>query len=116
LSRAAAVMAGGAAGTLARAGVAELLPHASGAFPWATLLVNLAGTAILARLTVVVAGESVWRALIGVGFCGALTTFSTFQLETVRLADEGHPGVATAYLAVSLVAGLAVAAVAGRHP
>lgn len=108
-------MAGGAAGTLARAGVAELLPHAAGAFPWATLLVNLAGTAILARLAVLVTAESVWRYLIGVGFCGALTTFSTFQVETFRLADDGHAGIALAYAAVSLAAGLAVAALAGRR-
>jgi CrcB protein len=113
LSPAAAVTAGGAAGTLARAGVAELVPHAAGAFPWATLLVNLAGTAILARL---VAVGSRWHPLAGTGFCGALTTFSTFQLELVRLADAGHAGVALVYAAVSLAGGLAVAALAGRTP
>jgi CrcB protein len=116
LRPAAAVLAGGAAGTLARAGVADLLPHASGAFPWSTLLVNLAGTAILARLTVLVGRESPWRYLVGVGFCGALTTFSTFQVEAVRLVDTGHPGVAVTYAAVSLAAGLAVAALAVRRP
>ena len=110
------MLAGGAAGTLARAGVAELLPHATGAFPWGTLLVNLAGTAILARLTVLVASDSLSRYLIGTGFCGALTTFSTFQVETFRLADDGHAGVALAYAAVSLAAGMGVAVLAaGRR-
>jgi len=106
-------MVGGAAGTLARAGVAELIPHSSSAFPLSTLLVNLIGTAILARL---VAVSSRWHPLAGTGFCGALTTFSTFQVELVRLADLGHTGVALAYAAVSLPAGLATAAVFGRPP
>jgi fluoride exporter len=106
-------MVGGAAGTLARAGVAELIPHGSGGFPWATLIVNLLGTAILARIVVT---ASRWRHLVGVGFCGALTTFSTFQVELVRLVDLGHTGVALAYAAVSLPAGLATAALFGRPP
>ena len=104
-------MLGGAAGTLARAGVGELIPHATGAFPWSTLIVNLVGTAILARL---VAVSSRWRPLVGTGFCGALTTFSTFQVELVRTVDTGHTGVALIYAAVSLTAGLAIAAVFSR--
>ena len=106
-------MLGGAAGTLARAGVAELIPHATGALPWSTLIVNLIGTAILARL---VAVSSRWHPLVGTGFCGALTTFSTFQVEIVRTVDAGHAGIALVYAAVSLSAGLAVAALAGRTP
>jgi CrcB protein len=100
-----AVMVGGAAGTLARAGVAEALPVTPGAWPWATLLVNLAGTLLLGW---VVAADR-WRPLVGTGFCGALTTFSTFQVETFRLAEGGHEAVAAAYVAVSVAAGLAAA-------
>jgi fluoride exporter len=95
-------MLGGAAGTLARAGVAEAIPHASGAFPWSTLLVNLAGTAILARL---VATASRWRPLVGTGFCGALTTFSTFQVELLGMLDADHVALAAAYAGASLAAG-----------
>jgi fluoride exporter len=105
-----AVMLGGAVGTLARAGVAEALPVTPGAWPWATLIVNLVGTAILGW---VVAADR-WRPLVGTGFCGALTTFSTFQFELVRLADDGHGTLAVAYLAVSVSAGL-VAADLGRR-
>ena len=106
-------MVGGAAGTLARAGVAELIPHSSSGFPVSTLIVNLVGTAILARL---VAVSSRWHPLAGTGFCGALTTFSTFQVELVRLIDLGHGGIALAYAAISLPAGLATAALFSRAP
>ena len=85
-ARIAAILAGGAAGTLARAGLAELLPHRPGTWPWATLTVNLAGAFILGwlitRLAERVAPSRYWRPLLGTGFCGALTTFSTFQIET----------------------------------
>jgi CrcB protein len=118
-----AILAGGAVGALARAGVGEALPHGSGEWPWATFLVNLGGAALLAwlttRLTEMVAPTRYWRLLIGTGFCGALTTFSTFQVETIRLADDGYAGIAAGYAAASLIAGLAVAAgatvVARRH-
>jgi CrcB protein len=100
-----AVMVGGAAGTLARAGVAEALPVTPGTWPWATLVVNLVGTVLLGW---VVAADR-WRPLVGTGFCGALTTFSTFQVETFRLAEGGHELLAAAYVAVSVSAGLAAA-------
>jgi CrcB protein len=48
------------------------------------------------------------RPLVGTGICGALSTFSTFQLELYDLADTGHAGVAAAYLVASIVCGLAV--------
>ena len=97
-------------GTLARAGVAEALPVTPGAWPWATLIVNLLGTALLGW---VVAADR-WRPLVGAGFCGALTTFSTFQVELVRLADDGHGALAAVYLAVSVSAGLAAAELGKR--
>jgi CrcB protein len=106
-------MAGGAAGTLARAGVAEALPVHAGAFPWATLLANLAGAALLGWLVAVAAG-GLWPPLVGTGFCGALTTFSTLQIETVRLVDYGDEGLAAAYMAISVTAGLAAAELGRR--
>jgi fluoride exporter len=107
------ILAGGAAGAGARGGVGEALPHHAGSWPWATFIVNLAGAYILAwsttRLAERVAPTRYWRLLLGTGFCGAVTTFSTFQVETIRLAKDGYPGVAVAYAAASLALGMACA-------
>jgi CrcB protein len=120
--RALAVLAGGAVGSLARAGTAEAFPTRSGEWPWATFAVNLVGALILGwlttRLTEMTAPTRYVRFLLGTGFCGALTTFSTFQVETLRLAKDGHAGVAAAYAAASLAAGMLVvvgATVAARR-
>jgi CrcB protein len=114
--RVVALLAGGATGALARATVAEALPHASGSWPWATFSVNLVGALLLAwlitRLNEVVAPTRYWRLLLGTGLCGALTTFSTFQVETIRLANDGHAATAVGYAAASLGAGMAVAVAA----
>jgi fluoride exporter len=96
--------------------VAEEFPHGAGQWPWATFSVNLFGAALLAwlttRLSEMVAPTRYWRLLLGTGFCGALTTFSTLQVETIRLADDGHAAMALSYAAASIAAGMAVAIVA----
>jgi CrcB protein len=111
-----ALLCGGAAGALMRAAVAEAVPPAAGAWPWATFSVNLAGAALLAWLTTrlgeMVAPTRYWRPLLGTGLCGALTTFSTFQVETIELVDRGRAGVALGYVSASLAAGMALAAAA----
>jgi CrcB protein len=119
---AAAILAGGAVGALARAGVSRGLPAHPGTWPWGTFIVNLAGALVLAwlttRLTEVVAPTRYWRPLIGTGFCGALTTFSTFQVETIRLERDGHGLLAVSYAAASMASGMAVvvaATVASRR-
>jgi fluoride exporter len=108
-----AIMAGGTVGTLARGGLTEAVPHRDGTWPWATFVVNLVGALLLGwlltRLAERTAPSRYWRPLLGTGFCGALTTFSTFQVETIRLAKDGYPGTALAYAAASLAAGMAVA-------
>ena len=108
-----AVLAGGAVGALARAGLAEALPSGESGWPWATFTANLAGAALLAwlvtTLSEVVAPTRHLRPLLGTGLCGALTTFSTFQVEVIRLAKDGHVLVALAYPAASLVLGMALA-------
>jgi CrcB protein len=110
------ILTGGAAGALARAAVAEALPHAPGSWPWATFSVNLLGALLLAwlttRLAEMVAPTRYWRFLLGTGLCGALTTFSTFQVETIRLARDGHAAIAAGYGTASLAGGMAVAVAA----
>ncbi len=78
--------------------------------PWGTLNVNVIGSLVLGALTG--AGTAVSpavMALIGTGFCGALTTYSTFSFETWRLIEEESYGSAVANVVVSVVAGLAAA-------
>jgi len=77
-------------------------------YPWGTWTVNVAGSFVLG--VVAAAGPAWVTTLVGTGFCGALTTFSTFGYETVRLAEEGETATAIGYVAGSLVAGLAAAA------
>ena len=113
------VAAGGMVGTLARYGLAELDPTPSGHWPWATFGANLAGAFVLGLLLELLArsgpdhgGRQRIRLLLGTGFCGALTTFSTLAVETDLLVHDHHPGVAAGYLAATAFAGL-VATVAG---
>lgn len=109
-------MAGGAGGALLRAACGKAFPHDKGSWPWATFAVNIAGALLLAwvttRLTEIVAPSRYWRLLVGTGFCGALTTFSTLQVETIQMARAGHVGLAAAYAVTSIAVGMAVAVLA----
>jgi fluoride exporter len=81
-------------------------------FPWGTFAVNVSGCLILGLLTGAVtagAASSGTQLLVGTGLCGALTTYSTFSYETLRLAEQGARLLAAANVAVSLVAGLGAA-------
>jgi CrcB protein len=78
-------------------------------FPWGTFTVNVVGSLILGALTGAVlsgaAGPGV-QLLLGTGFCGALTTYSTLSYETLRLAETGALFFAAANVIASIVAGL----------
>ncbi|MGZ4609301.1 MAG: fluoride efflux transporter CrcB [Actinomycetes bacterium] len=79
-------------------------------FPWGTFTVNAGGSLILGATAGAVAttGGPPWvLALVGTGFCGALTTFSTFGFETVRLVEEGSLLEAGLNAAASLVVAMA---------
>ncbi|WP_153812078.1 fluoride efflux transporter CrcB [Streptomyces sp. SUK 48] len=81
-------------------------------FPWGTFTVNVVGSLVLGLITgVVVAGgvSSDFQLLIGTGLCGALTTYSTFSYETLRLAEDGARFFAAANVVASIVAGLGAA-------
>lgn len=116
-----AAAAGGALGALGRWGVAEALPRDGGGWPWATLLVNLAGCLVLGLLIGrVLAGSPgpPWlRPFLATGVIGGFTTFSAFAFETVQLTDAGRPLVAAAYVLISVAGGVAASALgllAGR--
>jgi len=91
--------------------LAELAPVHAGHWPWITFAVNFAGCFLLGylitRLQERLPITSYQRPLLGTGLCGALTTFSTFQLELLRLLDRGDLLLALAYCATSLAAGFA---------
>ncbi|MGD3105677.1 fluoride efflux transporter CrcB [Streptomyces sp. YGL11-2] len=81
-------------------------------FPWGTFAVNVSGSLILGTLTgAVAAGAATSHAqlLVGTGLCGALTTYSTFSYETLRLTTDGARLYAAANVVLSLLAGLAAA-------
>jgi CrcB protein len=81
-------------------------------FPWGTFAVNVLGSLIFGLLVGAADAGGLPPEVItfaGVGFCGALTTYSTFGLETTLLAAEGFPGRAVLNAVVSLAAGLAAA-------
>jgi CrcB protein len=105
-----AIFAGGAAGALARAGLTEALPWDGRGWPWVTFIVNIVGTLLLGyfvtRLQERLPPSTYPRPLVGTGFCGALTTFSTFQVELITLARHGELGIAAVYLCASVAAGL----------
>ncbi|MFK4071569.1 fluoride efflux transporter CrcB [Streptomyces sp. NPDC029674] len=82
------------------------------AFPWGTLTVNVIGSLILGALTGAVtagAASSHAQLLLGTGLCGALTTYSTFSYETLRLAESGARRRAVANVLGSVAAGLGAA-------
>ena len=103
---------GGALGAAARYGTALAIPPRSGAYPVATFLVNVVGAVILGVVAALPAGwlpaHELTRPAIGTGFCGGLTTFSTMTLEIYQ-RWPGHPTLAAAYAATSLLAAPACA-------
>lgn len=112
--RIAVVLLGGLLGGLVRYEAVTHWSAAAGTFPWSTFVVNTAGAFILGLLVIVVldviAPSTYTRPLVGAGFCGALTTFSSVAVQVDELAAHGHLGLGAEYVAGSLAAGLAAAA------
>jgi CrcB protein len=79
-------------------------------FPWGTLTVNVVGSFVLGLLAGLPVSAPV-AALLGTGFCGALTTYSTFSFETLRLAQTGARFYAAMNVVASIVAGFGAASV-----
>ena len=105
------VLLGGAVGAPARY-LTDLIVQSrhDSRLPWGTFTVNMFGSFVLGL--VAGAAPSAWLStLVGTGFCGGLTTFSTFSYETVRLADGGATRTAVANVVLSLLAGIGACAV-----
>jgi fluoride exporter len=106
----AAIFAGGFVGAIARAELVVALPYSAGQWPWATFIVNVAGAFMVGYLTTKLQERlpvsAYRRPLLGTGLCGALTTFSTMQVELLGMLEGDHVGLALAYALVSVLAGL----------
>lgn len=107
----AAVFAGGALGTLARAALSEGFPQPATAWPWPTFAVNLVAASLLGyfvtRLQERLPLSAYRRPLLGTGLCGGLSTFSTVQVEIVKMISAHAWGLAAGYAAASVLAGYA---------
>jgi fluoride exporter len=77
-------------------------------FPWGTLIVNMTGSLILGLVAASASAEPL-KILLEPGFCSALTTYSTFGYETLRLTEDGSTFYALANIAANLLAGLGAA-------
>lgn len=108
------VAIGGLVGTLARYGLSVWIQSI-----WTIVAVNVGGSFVLGLLVHAGAGWSnQTRTALGVGLLGGFTTFSTLTVQTVMEADGGRPEVAAAYLAATVIGGMAAAYagfVLGRH-
>ncbi|HKU01906.1 MAG TPA: CrcB family protein [Arthrobacter sp.] len=112
------VIVGGIVGALARYGVSSVLP-APGGWPLPTLVINLAGAFLLGALLEALVRRGpdagrlrLVRLLVGTGFLGAFTTYSTLAVEATTLFSAGRSADTVLYVGASVVAG-ALATVAG---
>ncbi|SRR6056297_1739146 len=118
-----AIAAGGAFGALMRYGVSTAVYALAGrGFPYGTLAVNVAGSAAMGLLFVLLVerldADPVWRAALLVGLLGSFTTFSTFSMETLALLEEGAAVKALANILASVLlclAGAWLGVVLGRQ-
>ncbi len=106
------VLLGGAIGAPARYLTDRFISRHGHRFPLGTLTVNVLGCLLLGVIAARVAGGS-WspnvQAVAGTGFCGGLTTFSTFSVETIELLQGRRSAAATGYLMLSCVLGIGAA-------
>lgn len=102
-----AVAFGGALGAVIRYWVSLALPTVGEGFPWATLAVNVAGSALMGLFYILLVQKGIiglqWRPFLMVGLLGALTTFSTFALDAVLLWQQGQGLQALLYVLASVI-------------
>jgi CrcB protein len=111
-----AIALGGAVGALSRVGLSQAFPSTPGSWPWVTFAINLAGTFALGFLVTYLQRQrplsSLHHPLLATGLCGTFTTFSTMQLEVLRMIDRHHDGLALAYVASSVACGYLLVSIA----
>jgi CrcB protein len=107
----AAIFVGGALGTLARAALANAFPHSATSWPWPTFAVNVVAAFLLGyfvtRLQERLPLSSYQRPLLGTGICGGLSTFSTMEVEILKMLSAHAYGLAAGYAVASIAAGYA---------
>src|SRR2546423_5211263 len=103
------VGAAGLAGVLSRYGLSRLTLHTESLI-WTTVAINVVGSFLLGLLAASHWSSRDVREALGVGFLGGFTTFSTFSVQVVLETDGGRPDTAVAYLAASVIGGIAAAA------
>ena len=99
---------GGLAGVLARYALST--PFHGTALPWVTVAINVVGSFLLGILVTAHGLSGELRTALGIGFLGGFTTFSTFSVQAVLDVEAGEPARALAYVAASVVLGIAAAA------
>ncbi|MBB5373155.1 fluoride efflux transporter CrcB [Acidocella aromatica] len=104
------VALGGALGSVARYALGNAMTLALGAsFPWGTLLINVLGSFVISCFGTIASAQGRFplpleaRLFVTVGVCGGFTTFSSFSLQTVELARNGHTGRAVFYVIASVI-------------
>lgn len=106
------IVPGAALGALARFYLAQyIMARIGGGFPWGTMVVNWLGCLLMGVLAGAIAARAPWAhegsaLLMGVGFLGSFTTFSTFGLESLRLLQAGQTGLAATYVFASVAGGV----------
>jgi CrcB protein len=111
----AAIAVGGIVGAEARYGVGLAIPHDTGQWPWATLLINASGCLLIGVLMVVLLEltrpHPLLRPLLGVGVLGGYTTFSTYAVDSLSLVQADRPELAAGYVLLTPLLALAAVAV-----
>lgn len=104
-----AIFVGGAAGTALRVELSQAFPDPDGSWPWVIFAINVSGAFLLGylvtRLQERLPLSTYRRPLLGTGFCGGYTTFSTVQVELLKMLDLHRYGLAVGYVVASVGCG-----------
>jgi fluoride exporter len=113
-----AIFLGGSIGSILRSALAHSFGVSVGQWPWPTFVVNIIGAALIGYLIVHTQERRTpslyGRSFVGIGLCGALTTFSTMIAELLAMLEASRFGLAASYGAASIAGGLLAVALTSR--